>query len=100
MLYPMFFPTFRPMTYAETPPANATIAARIRSVNDGLNSATGVVLDAGPMKFAGSISVGCGDWLKSNEFIMGFAATSLVPKVGTLKVTSAKRRREANSYCV
>ena len=52
---------------------------------------------AGPTKSAGSISTGCGAWLKSNEFIMSFALISLVPRVGRLKLPSASLSSDANS---
>ncbi len=59
-----------------------------------------VVVDvAGPTKFAGSTRGGCG-WLKSKEFIISFAWTSLVPRDGRLKATSASLRKDANSYSV
>ena len=93
--------------------ARATIKARIRYVCIEFVCIGGAfvwypvvlcVIDAipcaGPTKSAGSISTGCGARLKSNEFIMSFALTSLVRRVGRLKFSSANLRSEANSYCV
>ena len=72
-------------------------------VGVGVDVGVGVGVITPSTKVAGSMIGASGDCEKLKEFIMllaPMAPTSLVPSVERLKLSSAKRSIDANSYCV